>query len=166
MAGPGRPGRKPKGKRYSHTVRFPEDHRDFYAQAAADQGLPLGDYVALCMARLHDLAEPDYINPPLPSSDQALEDIDEQLRKAFEERHDEPLNGESPMRLATRWGLSEESGGLRVGAQVPPYSGVTPFGSAFGSAGIKPKGVTCVEGTRNFFGCCPDAASGRVARHH
>lgn len=81
MAGPGRPGRKPKGKRYSHTVRFPEDHREFYAQAAADQGLPLGDYVALCMARAHNLDEPDYIQPQCPDADESLGDIDEQLRK-------------------------------------------------------------------------------------
>lgn len=82
MAGPGKPGRRPKGKRYSHTVRFPEDHRDFYAKAAVDQGLPLGDYVALCMARLHELDEPEYINPQPPAGDQSLGDIDEQLSKS------------------------------------------------------------------------------------
>lgn len=43
-------------------VRVPRDHRAVYERAAAEAGIPLGDYVALMLARAHELAEPEYVH--------------------------------------------------------------------------------------------------------
>jgi hypothetical protein len=57
-----RRGRQPKGERAQILARVPKPHRHVYEQRAAEQGIPLGDYVALVLAQAHELAEPDYIN--------------------------------------------------------------------------------------------------------
>src|SRR5659263_188951 len=56
-----KPGRKPKGDRSPMHVRIPRNHRVLYEQAAATAGLPLSDYVAIVLARAHELDEPDYV---------------------------------------------------------------------------------------------------------
>lgn len=45
-------------------VRVPKRHKRLYEQAAADAGVCLGDYVAIILARAHELDEPDYVFPP------------------------------------------------------------------------------------------------------
>lgn len=64
MAERRRPGPVPKGKRKQFTVRAPEDHVPIYEQAAEEAGLPLSDYIAVALARLHGLPEPTYIDRP------------------------------------------------------------------------------------------------------
>lgn len=59
---PSKPGPKPKGVRSAVTCRVPVEHRDVYEQRAEQAGLPLGDYVMLCLAKLHELDEPEYIH--------------------------------------------------------------------------------------------------------
>ncbi len=63
MAAAKRGGRRPKGDREPMHTRVPRDHKGVYEAAAEAEGLPLGDYVALQMARLHGLDEPDYLHP-------------------------------------------------------------------------------------------------------
>jgi hypothetical protein len=43
-------------------VRVPKPHHAIYEQAAKEAGIPLGDYVALSLARFHELDEPEYIH--------------------------------------------------------------------------------------------------------
>lgn len=43
------------------TARVPAAHRDAYEAAARQASLPLGDYVALMLAKAHDLPEPEYV---------------------------------------------------------------------------------------------------------
>lgn len=57
-----RRGRRPKGDRAQILARVPKNHRELYEQRAAEEGLPLGDYVALVMAQAHELKEPEYIH--------------------------------------------------------------------------------------------------------
>lgn len=79
---PVRRGRKPKGVRASHHVRFPVDHLNLYRKEAADQGLGLVDWIALCMARSHGLPLPDYLTLELAKAAQRREDAEcgDQLR--------------------------------------------------------------------------------------
>lgn len=56
-----RVGRPPKGDREGLTVRFPRTHLDTYRAQAAAAGLPVGDYVALVLARSTGLDEPAYL---------------------------------------------------------------------------------------------------------
>lgn len=64
MAGT-RPGPDPKGDRSQITARMPRDHRAVYEQEAIKAGLPLGDYLALRLARAHGLDDPGYLVPKL-----------------------------------------------------------------------------------------------------
>ncbi len=64
MATPGKSGRPSKGRRKPTMVRLPEDHHSKYLEIAERAGLPLGDYLALQLARSHDLPEPSYIYRP------------------------------------------------------------------------------------------------------
>jgi len=57
-----RPGTPPKGDRSAITVRVPRSHRSVYEQAAAQQGLPLSDYIGVLLARAHELQDPDYVH--------------------------------------------------------------------------------------------------------
>lgn len=59
---PGRRGRRPKGTRVAFSFKLPKDHRRQYEHLAAARGLPLGDYLALKLAEVHGLDEPDYIS--------------------------------------------------------------------------------------------------------
>jgi hypothetical protein len=43
-------------------VRVPRTHHAIYERAAAEAGMPLGDYVALMLARAHELDEPEYVH--------------------------------------------------------------------------------------------------------
>jgi len=54
-------GRQPKGERAQILARVPTKHRHVYEQRAVEARLPLGDYVALVMAKAHDLEEPEYL---------------------------------------------------------------------------------------------------------
>lgn len=54
-------GRRPKGDREPMHVRVPRDHKRLYEQEAAKAGLFVGDYIAVMLARAHDLPEPDYL---------------------------------------------------------------------------------------------------------
>jgi len=56
------PGPKPKGDRSPMHVRVPRTHREIYEQGAAKAGMPLGDYIALMLARAHQLDDPDYVH--------------------------------------------------------------------------------------------------------
>jgi hypothetical protein len=64
MAERRRPGPVPKGARKQFTVRALEDHVPVYEAAAAEAGIPLGDYIAGVLARAHGLPEPTYIHRP------------------------------------------------------------------------------------------------------
>ena len=64
-------GRRPKGTRSQLTVRIPASHRPVYEAEAQRAGLALGDYIAVALAREHNLAEPDYLNRP-PAAQEAL----------------------------------------------------------------------------------------------
>lgn len=57
-----RPGPKPKGDREQITARFPRGHLDVYRQRAEQAGMSLSDYLALTLARAHDLGEPGYLH--------------------------------------------------------------------------------------------------------
>lgn len=59
-----RPGPQPKGERTAFTVRTPSTHMDTYRQLAAEEGIPLGDYLARELARRHGLPDPGYLNRP------------------------------------------------------------------------------------------------------
>lgn len=61
MAG-NRPGPRAKGDRSPLHVRVPKVHRAVYEKAALAAGMPLGDYVAIMLARAHELDEPDYVH--------------------------------------------------------------------------------------------------------
>ena len=65
-----RPGPDPKGDRSQITLRLPRTHRTVYEHAAKQAGLPLGDYLALRLARAQGLDDPDYI--ALKLTDEAL----------------------------------------------------------------------------------------------
>lgn len=65
-------GRPTKGPRSAVMARMPVPHREVYEQEAAKAGLPLGDYVALCMARMHELNDPEYIHRDLQRNQEAL----------------------------------------------------------------------------------------------
>ncbi|MFD3407008.1 hypothetical protein ACFWUU_40370 [Kribbella sp. NPDC058693] len=68
------PGRPPKGNRGPLiNLKLPVDHQSVYEACAKELGLPLGDFVALCMAELfasraqsaaerEHFAVPDYIS--------------------------------------------------------------------------------------------------------
>lgn len=56
-----RGGRKPVASRRSQTVRLPVDHYAVYEHAAKAEGLPMGDYIARELARLHGFPVPEYI---------------------------------------------------------------------------------------------------------
>ena len=43
-------------------VRVPVDHYAEYEAMAAQAGMPLADWVALTLAKAHDLAEPAYLH--------------------------------------------------------------------------------------------------------
>lgn len=60
MSGRRKPGPQPKGDRSAFTVRIPKDHRPVVEQAARDAGMSLGDYVAVVLAKQHNLPEPEY----------------------------------------------------------------------------------------------------------
>lgn len=62
MAGPGRKGPRPKGKRAQFSVMFPEDDLALYRKQAADKGIPVGDYIAAVCATAHGRDEPDYVH--------------------------------------------------------------------------------------------------------
>lgn len=59
MAKIGRPG---KGDRIPTMSRLPRGHRAVYEAAARAADVPLGDYIALMLARAHELEEPEYIH--------------------------------------------------------------------------------------------------------
>ncbi len=68
-------GPQPKGDRSAITVRIPKTHRALYERAAVEAGVPLGDYIALALARAHQLEDPEYVyrnrnvnQEPLPLS--------------------------------------------------------------------------------------------------
>ena len=56
-----KPGTPPKGSREPITTRVPTGHKEVYEQAAIEAGLPLSDYCAVVMAKVHGLAEPEYL---------------------------------------------------------------------------------------------------------
>lgn len=60
-----RMGRRPKGDRLQTTLRVPRTHMEVYRQRAEEAGLPLSDYLAVCLAAGHDLGEQElgYIKP-------------------------------------------------------------------------------------------------------
>ena len=60
MARGRKPGTRPKGERSAITVRVPIDHKAVYDEARG--GMPLSDYLALVLARAHELAEPSYVH--------------------------------------------------------------------------------------------------------
>ncbi|RZK88261.1 MAG: hypothetical protein EOO66_18425 [Methylobacterium sp.] len=64
MAERRKPGPKPRGIRGPISARVPVDHKRLYEELAEHMGIPLTDYVALVMARAHDLGDPDYIKLP------------------------------------------------------------------------------------------------------
>ena len=55
-------GRRPKGDREAMHVRVPKDHKRRYEQEATEAGLCVADYVAIVLARAHQLEEPDYLH--------------------------------------------------------------------------------------------------------
>lgn len=57
-----RPGPKPKGDREQITARFPRGHLDVYRRQAEAHGMSLNDYLALTLAKAHDLTEPSYLH--------------------------------------------------------------------------------------------------------
>ena len=57
-------GRKPKGNRDAVSALVPVEHKALYERLAEQMGIPLTDYVALYMARAHNLPDPDYIKLP------------------------------------------------------------------------------------------------------
>lgn len=63
MSGRGRGGRKPKGNRAAISCRVPADQKPVLEEAARSAGMPLGDYVAVILARHHDLPIPNYLQP-------------------------------------------------------------------------------------------------------
>lgn len=56
------PGPDPKGRRKQRTIRVPLEQDAVYLAAAKAEGLGYTDYVALVLARHHDLCEPSYIH--------------------------------------------------------------------------------------------------------
>lgn len=64
MAAETRYGPVPKGDRQQLTFRLPRTHLELYRQRAQEAGLPLGDYLVLCLADNHGLEEPGYIHWP------------------------------------------------------------------------------------------------------
>lgn len=52
-------------------MRIPASHRPVYEAEAQRAGLALGDYIAVALAREHNLAEPDYLNRP-PAAQEVL----------------------------------------------------------------------------------------------
>lgn len=65
----GKPGNPGKGDRAAITVRVPLEHKSRYAAEAARLGMPISDYLALQMAKTHDLDTPTHL---LPKQDQQL----------------------------------------------------------------------------------------------
>lgn len=61
-----KPGRRPKGDRYQITCRVPVDYQPVLEKAAADAGLAMSDYVAVVLAKHHDLSIPSYTQETLP----------------------------------------------------------------------------------------------------
>lgn len=57
-------GPTPKGERRQVTFRAPTDQLEQYRELAEREGLPLGDYLALQLARAHNLPEPAYLRRP------------------------------------------------------------------------------------------------------
>lgn len=57
-------GPAPKGTRSQVTFRAPIDQLQQYRILADQAGLPLGDYLALQLARAHNLPEPAYLRRP------------------------------------------------------------------------------------------------------
>ncbi len=64
MAEPGKSGRPSKGQRKPTMVRLPASDHMRYQELAERAGLPLGDYLALQLARVHGLPDPSYIYRP------------------------------------------------------------------------------------------------------
>lgn len=56
-----KPGPVPKGERSAFTVRAPSNHMDSYRRLAAEEGIPLGDYLARELARRHGFPDPGYL---------------------------------------------------------------------------------------------------------
>lgn len=55
-------GPKPKGNRALFSVMVPVDHLEYCREAAAQLGIPTGDYIVLKLAEAHGWPEPDYIS--------------------------------------------------------------------------------------------------------
>jgi hypothetical protein len=55
-------GPVPKARRHQFTLRLPEEHYGLYEQAARQQGLSVGDYLAARLAEAHGLPVPDYVD--------------------------------------------------------------------------------------------------------
>jgi hypothetical protein len=72
MAEHAKRGRKPKGNREAVSALVPVEHKKLYEDLADRMGIPLTDYVALYMARAHNLPDPDYIQ--LRSSDAPVQE--------------------------------------------------------------------------------------------
>ena len=64
MAEHAKRGRKPKGVRGPISAQVPVEHKGLYEDLAERMGIPLTDYVALVLARAHQLPDPDYIKLP------------------------------------------------------------------------------------------------------
>lgn len=54
--------RRSKGDRVATTARFPTEHIKRYRDEARRQNLELSDYLALIMAKAHDLSVPAYLD--------------------------------------------------------------------------------------------------------
>lgn len=81
-----KPGPAPKGDgdRTAATIRFPTNHRNYFAQLAADLHVPLGDYVSFIMVKAHALEIPEYLQYIQDRIDGLPEDLQEVLPLALE----------------------------------------------------------------------------------
>ena len=61
-----KPGMPSRGDRKPIITRVPTDQAAHYEQCALALGLPLSDYVALCLAELHGKPVPSYIKVRKP----------------------------------------------------------------------------------------------------
>lgn len=64
--------RRSKGDRTATTSRFPTDHFERYRAEARSQNLELSDYIALIMAKAHDLSLPAYLDEPKKPQEEVL----------------------------------------------------------------------------------------------
>lgn len=63
-------GRPPKGDREKFSFAMPRDHKRQYEERAAAANMPLGDYLAVCLAEAHGFDKPDYVFPKRAHDDQ------------------------------------------------------------------------------------------------